>query len=156
VRRVLATAVALAALACASGGGSLPAPEAGAVPVDGEMALSFLRTARGFYGSIVKRRFNTLETFHDRQLREHFRDPDLFFDYYADLAQAFADAHFEKSRPDGYEIEEFLFEEPGRVRVQVRFHGDDDRPLRPDATALVRRDRWELRDGRWWVQPGTL
>jgi hypothetical protein len=126
------------------------------VAVASEAALTFQKRADGFYLRLTHRRFNTLETFNDFVLRDHFQSPDLFFDYYADLAQALSDAHFDKSRPFGVRVEEFLFEDGRTARVQVRFQGWDGRPLRPGATDLVRIDRWDWADGTWWLHPGKL
>ncbi len=81
---------------------------------------------------------------------------DRFFDYYASLATELDEANFEKSRPTGVRVEEFLFESPSSVRVMVRFEGDDDRPLRPTSVSLVRLDRWERSEDNWWVSPGKL
>lgn len=142
-------------LACAAAG-HLPAPPGGGVTVPTEAALHFHERARVFYARLLLRRFNTLETFSDPVLREHFASIDLFFDYYADLAQALSEAHFQKSRPHAVEIQEFLFEDPDHVRVQVRFEGNDGRPLRPDKSALVRRDRWVRSDRSWWLVPGRI
>ena len=114
------------------------------------------RRADGFYLRLAHRRFNTLETYNDRIMREHFRTSTLFLDYYADLAQALADAHFDKRRPSRIEVQEFLFEDSVNARVQVRFVGEDNRPLRPNEVDLVRVDRWEWAEGTWWVQPGKL
>ena len=72
------------------------------------------------------------------------------------MAQALDEADFEKSRPTLVEVEEFLFETPTSVRVQVRFKGADDRPMRLDATYLVRHDRWERDEESWWITPGKL
>ena len=142
------------ALACA-------APPSPSVqnPYEGgpELDLERLRALAGdFYGRLENRRFNSLETYNDRIMREHFRSGALFLDYYADLAQAFAEAHFEKRRPQRIEVQEFLFEDPGHARVEVRFVGRDDRPLRPGSVDLVRIDRWEWAEGTWWIQPGKL
>jgi hypothetical protein len=126
------------------------------VGVSGEYALDFMARTQTFYARLIQRRFNTLETFNDRVLRDHFETPDAFFDYYADLAQTLDDAHFERSRPRRVEIEEFLFVNRFRARVQVRFVGEDDRPLNPGSAALVRLDRWERIDGRWWIRPGRI
>jgi hypothetical protein len=126
------------------------------VAVASETALSFHQRADTFYQRLTERRFNALETFNDPVLRGHFRTPDVFFDYYADLAQTLADAHFEKSRPHSVEVQEFVFEDGGHVRVQVRFVGADGRPLRLDRTSVIRRDRWERAEGTWWVTPGKL
>jgi hypothetical protein len=148
--------IGLSGLACSSASGHIPGPPAGSVGVSGEYALDFLARAETFYSRLIQRRFNTLETFNDKVLRDYFRTPDAFFDYYADLAQTLADANFERSRPESLVVEEFLFENRFRALVQVRFLGDDDRPLRPGRVGLVRLDRWERMDGRWWIQPGKL
>jgi hypothetical protein len=126
------------------------------VAVAPETALSFHRRAEAFYTRLVQRRFNTLETFNDPVLREHFASVDLFFDYYADLAQSLSDARFEKSRPLAVAVEEFLFEDERRARVQLRFVGADARPLRPGMSTLIREDRWERDEGTWWIIPGKL
>jgi hypothetical protein len=154
VRLPLATALLLLAACRGPAPMEPPADPARAVPA--ETALTLQRRADGFYLRLAHRRFNTLETYNDRIMREHFRDPALFLDYYADLAQALADAHFEKRRPQRIEVRELVFEDPARARVQVRFVGADDRPLRPGQVDLVRVDRWELADGTWWIQPGKL
>jgi len=153
---VTGLAIGLATLACSSTSRHIPKPPAGSVGVSGEYALDFLTRAETFYGRLIRRRFNTLETFNDKVLRDHFRTPDAFFDYYADLAQTLSEANFERSRPNSLHVEEFLFENRFRALVQVRFVGDDDRPLRPGRAAVVRLDRWERMEGRWWIQPGKL
>ena len=145
-----------AALACAGGTPPLEVPETGGRVVASDAALGFERRAEGFYLRIAHRRFNTLETFNDFIMRDHFQSPDLFFDYYADLAQAFTDAHFERSRPTRVRLLQFAFEDERTVRVQVRFDGLDGRPLRPGSTHLVRVDRWEWAEGTWWIRPGKL
>ena len=155
-RGCAAAAVALAAAACGGPVPRIPAPEGGAVAVDSGAALEFQKRADGFYLRLAHRRFNTLETFDDFVLRDHFQSPDLFFDYYADLAQTLTDAHFDKSRPFGVRLEAFLFEDARTARVQVRFEGWDGRPLRPGITKLIRLDRWDWADGTWWLHPGKL
>ena len=42
------------------------------------------------------------------------------------------------------------------MRVRVRLTGENGRPLRWWETSLVREDRWERMDGRWWIIPGKL
>jgi hypothetical protein len=126
------------------------------VAVASDTALALRRRVDGFYLRLAHRRFNTLETYNDRIMREHFRSPALFLDYYADLAQAFDDAHFEKRRPREIEVQEMRFEDPATATVQVRFVGEDNRPLRPGRVQLVRIDRWERSEGAWFVQPGKL
>jgi hypothetical protein len=151
----LAALLALAALACA-GAEPLPAPDTGAVAVDSNAAFALERRATGFYLRLADRRFNSLETYHDFITRSHFRTPELFLDYYADLAESLGSAHFEQDRPDHVQIEEFLFEDALTARVQVRFRGLDSRPLRPGHVDLVRVDRWEWADGTWWIRPGRV
>lgn len=155
IRRLAALALALV-LGCAEAGGPIPLPQGAGVEPAPEVVLGFYARAEAFYDRLAKRRLNALETFNDAVLREHFRTRDAFFDYYADLAYQLDLAHFEKSRPSGVEVEELVFETSRLAWVQVRFHGADDRPLRPDSTSLVRRDRWELEDGSWWLIPGKL
>lgn len=156
MRRHAALALTVALLGCAAATPNLPTPPGGAVVVSSEEALAFRRRVEGFYPRLAHRRFNALETFNDYIMREHFQTPDLFFDYYADLAQALVEADFEKSRPLSVEVEEFLFEDARTAQVQVRFVGYDDRPLRPGRTSLVRIDRWERVEGVWWIRPGKL
>jgi hypothetical protein len=156
VSRLLGGLTLVLALGCAAGAGPIPLPAGtGANPAP-DVVLGFYSRAEGFYGRLAKRRLNALETFNDVFLREHFRSKDAFFDYYADLAHQLDLAHFEKSRPSGVEVEELVFETQSLAWVQVRFLGADDRPMRPDSTSLVRRDRWELGDGSWWIIPGKL
>jgi len=147
--------VAALALACASGG-SIPEPEGGSVAVAAEMAITLGGGAAAFYTQLVQRRANTIETFNDPVLRKFFRTEDLFFDYYADLAQSLSDAHFEKSRPFAIEVQEMIFENTARAQVQVLFRGFDNRPLRPNRVSLVRRDRWQYEQDAWWITPGKL
>jgi len=156
MKRLAALGAALVAVACASGGGVIPEPPGGSVVVGADTSLSFYVQAQAFYARLVKRRFNTLETFKDPLLRESFQTENRFFDYYADLAETLRAAHFERSRPIEIEVEGFVFESTDSVRVQVRFVGDDNRPLRPNKTSVLRLDRWERSDGRWWMTPGRL
>jgi hypothetical protein len=155
-RRALGTAL-LLALGCASTGDArVGLPEGGAIAVAPDTALAFAERAEAFYTRLIRRRFNALETFNDAVLRRHFRSVDLFFDYYATLASDLGEAHFEKSRPDEVQLLEFVFTSPSEVLVEVRFVGNDDRPLRPDSTDLVRIDRWEKSESEWWVAPAKL
>jgi hypothetical protein len=145
----------LLALACASPG-SIPEPAGGSVAVASDTALALHQGTESFYGRLVQRRVNTLETFNDPVLRGFFRSEDLFFDYYADLAQSLGDAHFEKSRPFAVEVQEMIFEDGERARVQVLFRGWDSRPLRPNRVSLVRRDLWLYEREAWSITPGKL
>jgi hypothetical protein len=153
VSRVAAAAAALLALACAT------SPEPGGPsgsPPPPEEVEALRERAEAFYRELAARRFNTLETFEDPALRQHFRSLDLFFDYYADLAQALAEAHFERSRPVSVAVEELRFEDPEHARLRVRFVGEDGRPLRFDSASLLRTDLWERQEGQWWITPARL
>jgi hypothetical protein len=156
MRRFAAVAATLLAIGCSGMGGPVPAPPGGSAVVDADTSLSFYVQAQAFYARLVQRRFNTLETFKDPLLRASFHTENRFFDYYADLAQTFREAHFERAKPIEIEIEGFVFESPDAARVQVRFVGGDNRPLRPNKVSLVRLDRWERADDRWWMTPGKL
>jgi hypothetical protein len=131
-------------------------PPGGSVPVPPEDSLEFYLHANAFYDALNLRRFNTIETFNDPLLREQFRTENQYADYYADLAQSLDEADFDRNRPRSVAIQDFLFESPTLVHVQIRFVGDDDRPLRPNKTSLRRIDRWERVDGRWWLAPEKL
>jgi hypothetical protein len=147
--------VVLLGVACASSG-AIPEPEGGSVAVPPELALALQQGTQSFYGQLVQRRVNTLETFNDPVLRKFFRSEDLFFDYYAKLAQSLADAHFEKNRPFSVEVQEMIFQSEELARVQVIFRGHDNRPLRPNRVALVRLDHWQYEKDSWAITPGKL
>ena len=132
----------------------IPAPPEGAIDVAPATALAFQQRTEAFYVRLIQRRFNALETFNDRFLRSHFRTEDAFFDYYAELANAFDVAHFERSRPSEARVVDFLFGTPDSALVQVLFIGQDDRPLRPNDVGLVRVDRWDRHEDDWWITPG--
>lgn len=119
-------------------------------------AVDFQLRASGFYSRLTRRRFNTLATFSDPQLRGHFRSDGQFADYYADLAQALSDASFERNRPLSADVEEFVFDGPGHATVRLRLVGENAKPLRWWSTAVEREDRWERVDGEWWIVPGKL
>ena len=153
-RRAAVLLVFALATACA-GPPALDAPHGG-VAVAPELALALRHRADGFYLRLAHRRFDTLETYNDFIMRDHFASLDLFFDYYADLAEDLAGARFDRSRPTEVEVLEFLFEDQTTAQVLVRFVGDDGRPLRPGSVELLRTDRWELAEGTWWLRPGKV
>jgi hypothetical protein len=145
------------ALGCGPSIGHVAAPEGVSVAVGPATALAFQSRAEAFYGGLIQRRFNALETFNDPFLREHFRSVDRFFDYYASLATDLDDANFQKSRPKAVAVQEFLFTSPTEVRVLVLFTGKDDRPLRGATNVgLLRLDRWQRSEEHWWITPGKL
>jgi hypothetical protein len=156
VRRAAAVLLAAFAVGCAGDPPPLPAPEHGAVAVAPEVALALRHRLDGFYLRLAHRRFDTLETYNDFIMRDHFTSLDLFFDYYADLAEDLATAQFDRNRPTDVDVLEFLFEDTTKALVLVRFRGEDGRPLRPGTVELVRTDRWEWSEGTWWVRPGKL
>jgi len=156
-RAALAATLALAfALGACRSTPPLAAPDAGSVAVSSDAALALQRRTGGFYLRLANRRFNSLETFRDFIMRSHFRTPELFLDYYADLAESLTLAHFEREQPIDVEIREFLFEDALTARVQVRFQGRDDRPMRFNRVEVLRVDRWEWADGTWWIRPGRI
>lgn len=161
-RRAAACALAAAALlagsACAGDGEGAPRADLsrGLERVEAESVRTFHRRASRFYARLAQRRFNTLSTYRDDVLREYFRSESAFADYYADLAQALEDHHFEQNRPVRLEVLEFRLEGPGEASVETRLEGENGRPLRWGSTSLVRVDRWERVDGQWWIVPGKL
>jgi hypothetical protein len=156
--RALALLALVQVLAACAGDRPPPAPPLppSAAEVDPARAEELGRRTEGFYLRLAHRRFNTLETYSDNIMRDYFQTLDVFYDYYADLAQDLIDADFEKSRPQDVRVLEVSFETPRRAQVRVRFEGRDGRPLRPGGTSLVRVDRWERSDGTWWIRPGKL
>ena len=134
----------------------MPEPSGGSVPVPPGVSLDFYIHANAFYEGLEQRRFNTLETFKDPLLSEQFRTDNQYADYYADLADGLEFAHFDRNRPHSVTIQGFIFETRTLTHVQVIFVGDDDRPMRPNKTSLMRLDRWEYIDGRWWIAPEKL
>ena len=109
-----------------------------------------------FYQRLSHRRVNSISTFHDPALREFFHSPEAFADYYADFADDLAMASFEYNRPNSFVIEDFEFESDGSVQIRIVFTGESNKPLRFWNTRLLRSDRWEYADGRWWITPGKL
>ena len=114
------------------------------------------RLASVFYDRIEARRFNSIATYKDPALREYFRTPQAFDDYYAELVQDLTLWHFEAVRPTRVVVLDMALEESGRVGVRVRFHGRNGRPMRFWNTSLIRIDQWEFSDGRWWILPGKV
>lgn len=144
-----------------SGGGderAAPAPGATAVAIATAEApeVAFHRRASEFYERLTGRRFNSLATFRDPSLREYFDSTDSFADYFSDLAQDLTEAHFERNQPVEARVEEFVVDAPGRARVRVRMAGKNGMPLRFWGTSITREDRWERRNGRWWIVPSAL
>jgi len=109
-----------------------------------------------FYERITARRFNSLATYEDPALREFFRSQAAFSDYYAALAEALDDAHFESLRPTAVRLERIERTAPNAVTVEVTLRGENGLPLRWWSTSVVRRDQWEFESGRWWVIPGKV
>ena len=136
------------------GGDKGPARTSEVEVVDSSEVADFYARATEFYRRLEGRRFNSVASFRDAGLREYFGSDQSFSDYYADLADDLATASFERSVPLQTEVQEFLVDAPGRARVKIRIVGEDGRPLRFWATAMQREDRWERRDGRWWIVPG--
>lgn len=145
---VLVALVLLLPLGCAR-------PPKSQVPETPEMQ-DLRRLAEVFYARVSNRRFNSISTFHDPALREFFQSPEAFSDYYADLADALANANFEYNRPNAVSVEGMEPDGQGRVRIEVLFVGENGKPLRWWRTRVGRLDQWQLSDGRWWIVPGKL
>ena len=114
------------------------------------------RLARLFYVRITNRRFNTIATYHDPALREFFKTPEAFSDWFASFSDALDSSYFEALRPEHAWLEELDVEAPDRILVTVRLRGQNGRPLRFWTVDLVLVERWEQSDGRWWIIPGKL
>jgi hypothetical protein len=135
------------------GPGPPPDPEAGLTLVEDPALVEFWERASTFYGRLARRRFDSIQTYQDDRLRAYFSDEQTFADYYADLASALVENHFDKNRPTTLEVLEFALEGPGRARVSTRIQGEDGRPLRRGSVEFLRSDRWERREGRWRIVP---
>ena len=109
-----------------------------------------------FYDRVTARRFDSLATFEDPALREFFRSDEAFADYYAAFAEALTRANFESNRPTAVELDSMVRTGPTRVRVTVRFQGENALPLRWWSTRTQREDVWDFQDGRWWILPGKV
>jgi hypothetical protein len=120
---------------------------------DSTEVADFYTRATDFYRKLEGRRFNSVVSFRDAGLRSYFENEQAFTDYYADVADDLATAHFERSVPVKTSVDEFLVDGPGRARVQVRIVGEDGRPLRFWTASVRREDRWERRSGQWWITP---
>lgn len=153
--------LALAAAACAGGGRSQTWGEGGRIEGIEAVATmpgfeTLLPLSSIFYGRITDRRFNTKATYDDPALREFFRSPESFADYYADLAEAFDSALFQDHRPTSAVLRRIEPAGEGRVRLHVHFEGENRLPLRWWSTSLDRVEEWEHVDGRWWIVPGKV
>jgi len=122
--------------------------------VSTEQVVAFYGRTDAFYNHLAGRRFNTLASYQDEFIREFFQTDRKHSDYYADLAQALREAHFERNRPMKLEVLEIRLVGPGDAVVETRIVGDDSRPLRFWSTTLIHEDRWERSDGTWWIVPG--
>ena len=121
-----------------------------------QAAASLLPLSEIFYSRITSRRFNSRATFEDPSVRQFFPSVSAYSDYYAALVDALDLAHIEYYRPHTVELLEIERNPSGSLRLQVRFVGNNDLPLRWWSAALVRHDEWQWRDGRWWVVPGKV
>lgn len=136
--------------------GAKPAPGTAVEALSDSPELQFHARASQFYERLTGRRFNSLASFRDPRLREYFESTESYADYFSDLADDLTQAHFERNQPFSTSVEEFQVEGPGRARVRVRIAGQNGLPLRFWGTSLVREDRWERRDSRWWIVPSAL
>jgi hypothetical protein len=133
-----------------------PAPDSGVEVMTSSPEVEFHTRASAFYERLTGRRFNSLASYRDEGLREYFPSAESYADYFSDLAQDLAEAHFERNQPVWTVVDEFLVDAPGRARVRVHIVGNNGLPLRFWSTRLEREDLWERRDGRWWIVPSAL
>jgi hypothetical protein len=160
VKSAPALALALLGLGCGlwpfpqDPSGPAPDPSQGLELVDDKAVFEFYERASAFYGRLARRRFDSIETYQDEALRGFFRSEVSYSDYYAELAGALVEAHFEKNRPISLEVLELRLEGPGRGFVHARIVGEDGRPLRRGKVWLERNDRWERVEGVWRIAPG--
>ncbi len=121
-----------------------------------QAAASLLPLSRIFYSRITSRRFNSRASFEDPSIRQFFPTVSAFSDYYAALVDALGLAHIENYRPNSVELREIERNPSGSLRLELRFVGNNDLPLRWWNAALVRQDEWQWREGRWWIVPGKV
>ena len=112
--------------------------------------------ARLFYERITNRRFNSKATYDDPALREYFHSVSAFSDYYASVSEVLDRAHFQDDRPTASRLLRVERTGPGRALLRVSLVGANAQPMRWWNTRVVREDRWEYTDGRWWVLPGKV
>ena len=130
--------------------------EAGADEVETARFDILLPLSKVFYERTTNRRFNSKATFDDPALREFFRDPAAFADYYANLVEVLDRAFFESHKPTHVWLVRMERIAPKRVEIEVRFRGRNRKPLRFWATEVSQTDEWEFAAGRWWIIPGKV
>ena len=145
-------------LACASPTAPLPRRSEPMLGHQGESSevASLEALARIFYLRVSNRRFNSIATYHDPALREFFRSPEAFSDYFADFVDELTWARFRAERATSAWLLGIEAEGPARFKVIVLFEGRHALPLRWWKVKLVREDLWERIEGRWWLIPGKL
>ena len=115
------------------------------------------RLAEDFYVRLGNRRVDSIATYRDPGLREFFRSEQDFADYYAALVRELSQAHFEANRPTRILVERLEPDEDGRVRIELRMYGRNDRPLRWWRARLRRTDLWERDEADLWrIRPGKV
>lgn len=124
--------------------------------VEGARFDELVPLSRVFYERTTNRRVNSKATFDDPALREFFRDPSAFADYYANLVEALDRAFFESHKPIAVKLVRIERVAPKRVTIEVVFRGRNRKPLRFWRTSVTRVDEWEFGDGRWWIVPGKV
>ncbi len=112
--------------------------------------------AAAFYGHLIDRRVNSLDTYSDPALRDFFSSREAFTNFYANLAAALDRAYFQDSRPTSARVERIEAGEGDAAQLRVRYRGENRLPLRWWEVELVREDRWERSGERWWIVPGKL
>jgi hypothetical protein len=126
-------------------------------PAERVMYEKLSKLSKIFYDRLTHRRVNSISTYHDPALREFFTSDEDFADYYADLVQSLDNWYFEAIRPTSIQIRTYAVEQSrDRVRILVRFRGENSLPLRWWGTEMWREDMWQYTDERWFILPGKV
>jgi hypothetical protein len=121
-----------------------------------EAQRSLLPLSEIFYERIVSRRFNSRATFEDPSMRQFFPTLAAYSDYYAALADALDRAYIEYNRPTEVTLLRVERVEDRTVRLDLKFVGENDLPLRWWNASLRRSDLWRWEENRWWIVPGKV
>ncbi len=149
MRGALCTAIAILAVACASG---TPAPAPAADPE----SLAFSERIESFYGALRGRPLDAFATYDDPKLRGYFAGPDEFSDWYAAVANRVRASNLRFGSPAEVRIRAFRFAGRDTATVDVVLAGPDKRPLRLGQVEVERTDVWRRSEGIWLLTPDRL
>lgn len=121
-----------------------------------EARRTFLPLTEVFYDRIASRRFNSRATFDDPSVRQFFPTVAAYSDYYASLVDELDRGAIRNNQPTRIELLGLSGSGESMLKLQLRFVGRNDLPLRWWNASVLRSDEWRWRDGRWWLVPGKL